>query len=668
MVKICLNMIVKNESKIITRLFDSIINLIDFWIISDTGSTDGTQDIITNYFNDKKIEGQLHNHTWKNFGHNRDLSLKLAQNCDYPFDYILLLDADMKLVITDKFNKNDLTDDVYTLKQGSIHFSYYNVRLIKKSIKAFCVSVTHEYYSIPNGAKYNSLESLYIDDIGDGGSKANKFSRDISLLEQGLIDEPNNSRYFFYLAESYKNFGNKQMAIKNYLLRIKAGGWYEEIYMSCYNIGNLCENINDRIFYYLEAIQYNPKRLETICKLIEIYRFEGKHHIALSFYKMGKDIQNMERIDRDILFMEMDAYRYLLDYELSIIANHVFDNKKIGLNISNELMLQRKTNHININRYNCVRNNLWCYIEPIKLSKIKNFTYNLPNNKFIFYTNPCLYFHNNIMKLCLRAINFTFDIKNNSYFVNNLEPSINNPVISETHLYTLNNNFSFTDNNYSIVGPDINDNNFFKYPSHVKGIEDIRQLCIDNVVYSIGNCREVNNNNVPAMILGVDNKFMKLTIIDKPELNNLCQKNWSMFEHNNELHILYGFSPLIFLKVNTNTGECNTILEYDINLFLAEFRGGTNGFWINNKLHFIIHEVIFKDNRRFYAHRIVIFNDELKIINISVPFYFENFDIEYCMGAIYNEKTKEVFVSYGVQDKKACISKIDIDSIEYSIK
>ena len=44
--KICLNMIVKNESTIITRLLDSVISLIDHYVICDTGSTDNTTQII----------------------------------------------------------------------------------------------------------------------------------------------------------------------------------------------------------------------------------------------------------------------------------------------------------------------------------------------------------------------------------------------------------------------------------------------------------------------------------------------------------------------------------------------------------------------------------------------------------------------------------------------
>ena len=53
--KICLNMIVKNESTIITRLLNSVISLIDHYVICDTGSTDNTTQIIDDYFKDKNV-------------------------------------------------------------------------------------------------------------------------------------------------------------------------------------------------------------------------------------------------------------------------------------------------------------------------------------------------------------------------------------------------------------------------------------------------------------------------------------------------------------------------------------------------------------------------------------------------------------------------------------
>ena len=54
-VSICLNMIVRNESTIIRRLFDSVLPIIDTYCICDTGSTDNTKEVIREYFSTKDI-------------------------------------------------------------------------------------------------------------------------------------------------------------------------------------------------------------------------------------------------------------------------------------------------------------------------------------------------------------------------------------------------------------------------------------------------------------------------------------------------------------------------------------------------------------------------------------------------------------------------------------
>jgi len=56
--------------------------------------------------------------------------------------------------------------------------------------------VTHEYLSTDNFNK-DTLNTLNIYDINDGGCKENKFLRDIQLLSEGLKQEPTNARYMF---------------------------------------------------------------------------------------------------------------------------------------------------------------------------------------------------------------------------------------------------------------------------------------------------------------------------------------------------------------------------------------------------------------------------------------------------------------------------------------
>jgi len=96
---ICLNMIVKDENHVITRCLESVKSLIDYWVIVDTGSQDGTQDTIKNFLKD--IPGELYERPWVNFGHNRNEALALAQD---KSDYILFIDADDQLVFSEELS------------------------------------------------------------------------------------------------------------------------------------------------------------------------------------------------------------------------------------------------------------------------------------------------------------------------------------------------------------------------------------------------------------------------------------------------------------------------------------------------------------------------------------------------------------------------------------
>ena len=72
---ICLNMIVKNEEHCIEKSLNSIKHLIDYWIISDTGSTDNTKEKIKEILKD--IPGELHENEFVDFFKQVDKS-KLA--------------------------------------------------------------------------------------------------------------------------------------------------------------------------------------------------------------------------------------------------------------------------------------------------------------------------------------------------------------------------------------------------------------------------------------------------------------------------------------------------------------------------------------------------------------------------------------------------------------
>jgi glycosyltransferase involved in cell wall biosynthesis len=280
---LCLNMIVKNESKIITRLFDSVASIIDCYCICDTGSTDNTVSLITEYFDKKGIPGKVVVEPFKNFCHNRNVAL---QSCLGMSDYVLLLDADMIFEIKN-FKKEQLAvAKSFHILQGNDSFYYQNMRILQNNGLYKYVGVTHEYIDTPSGNTTGGFkkDELFIRDIGDGGSKGDKFERDIRLLLDGIKEEPNNVRYYFYLANSYHDSGKFEEAIPFYKKRIEYAGWIEEVWYSYYMIAECYLNLKDITEFEnwsQKAFIYRSHRSEPLLKLAKFFQEKVKFKIKM---------------------------------------------------------------------------------------------------------------------------------------------------------------------------------------------------------------------------------------------------------------------------------------------------------------------------------------------------------------------------------------------------
>src|SRR5437773_1222364 len=108
-----LKMIVKNEKANLERCLSAAAPYIACWVIGDTGSTDGTQDFIRSFFDARNIPGELHGFPFVNFEQARNEALDRACASKLPFDYLLLIDADMELTVQNPAFSQDLTSAAY---------------------------------------------------------------------------------------------------------------------------------------------------------------------------------------------------------------------------------------------------------------------------------------------------------------------------------------------------------------------------------------------------------------------------------------------------------------------------------------------------------------------------------------------------------------------------
>jgi glycosyltransferase involved in cell wall biosynthesis len=321
---ICLNMIVKDEAPVIRRCLDSVLPIIDHWVIVDTGSSDGTQEIIRAHL--KGVPGELHERPWQDFAHNRSEALALARGRG---DYVFVIDADEILQIAPGFELPALTCDSYNIHVLFGGCSYMRRQLVSNSLPWRYEGVLHEYITCEQARTEELLKGLQTVPFHDGARArdANTYRRDALVLERALIDDPQNTRHVFYLAQSYRDAGDFELALRNYKRRVEMGGWPEEVWYSLYQVAQLKERTGaawpEVLEGYLTAWQYMPDRAGPLYRVGMHYQGKGEYHASHLFFSRA---MRLACPGPDRLFVEQALYDYQLPIEYAVACFYVGDH------------------------------------------------------------------------------------------------------------------------------------------------------------------------------------------------------------------------------------------------------------------------------------------------------------------------------------------------------
>ncbi len=325
---ICLNMIVKNETRVLDRLFRTVKPYIDYYVIVDTGSSDGTQTFIRDWMSAAGIAGEVHERPWVNFGHNRQQALELAIAAGHG-DWVLFIDADEELGVSDpQFVRNLEKGVTYQIRKhhGEIRYALPNLVDITENRWQWQGPV-HEYLEHLHGSNRREVRNdvWIICHEGEGARSQDstaeqKFLRDADLLERELQANPEDSRSQFYLAQSYRHAGHFDKAYEAYRRRAAMAGWAEENFMAQLESGRTAILLNKPEQVVQEALfrafELRPQRAEPLHDLARYYRERKKYARAYVFAKSGIQIP----YPNDHLFVSEDVYAWRLLDELAVAA------------------------------------------------------------------------------------------------------------------------------------------------------------------------------------------------------------------------------------------------------------------------------------------------------------------------------------------------------------
>jgi glycosyltransferase involved in cell wall biosynthesis len=709
---LCLNMIVKNESKIIERLLNSVVKYIDSYCICDTGSTDNTVEVIETFFEKHGIPGKVIREPFRDFGYNRTFALKACEDMEKA-EYVLLLDADMIFwvdpqITPDTFKKLLPAYEAFTVFQGSDRYYYKNTRIVKNRIGVKYWGVTHEYVDLPREARSYCIDKhiAFINDIGDGGSKTDKFLRDVRLLKKGLQEHPDNDRYTFYLANSLKDAGILDEAIETYRKRIQIGGWIEEIWYSHFNIGHCYARKNDMtnaISAWLDAFECYPARIENIYEIIHHYRITGKNKLAYQFCVIAKRIIESQQ-KFDFLFMQKDVYDFKIDYELSIVGYYYvvgyyynmekYDLAKISMNILNYPHLEKD---IAAN----VMSNYKFYVKPLSRKKTSTFDDLITQLKrvgvekmetesdFVSSTPSIVRLSNKRYIVNVRFVNYSINEEGEYVQKSNIETrnvvatlERDGPEDACRILASLESYGSYRNEVCRIIanlqreGPSypwriVNEcfvEHDKQYDAYYVGLEDMRLIFPQKsgqeiLIYSANRGLPDGRMSVELGALDPATGRTIPPLFPTTEHNHKIEKNWVWIPHGNGHKLIYHWYPVTvgdevdgkFVKTHdVATPPC-----------FRNLRGSTNGIVIEGDIWLICHAVSYED-RRYYYHMFVVLDGSTLQVKKYTPFFtFDNEKVEYTLGFTWDPLTDELLIGYSLMDRRTEYMSVARKSIEF---
>jgi glycosyltransferase involved in cell wall biosynthesis len=634
-------MIVKNEAHGIRETLESFKPFINRWTILDTGSTDGTQDVIRRVLDG--IPGSLHEEPFVDFATSRNRALELHGD---PTTYTVMPDGDDRLINGEALRSfletrggDGQAAYLTNLRRGTL--SYWLPLILRTSAGWRYHGVVHEFIGPIFGEGFATTKIPDVQFVQDSRelsleASRKRWTRDLVLLKAELAVKPSDGRTLFYLGQTYECLNDPQEALRVYERRIAVGGWAEETFEAYLRRAKILDTLKkpwpEIQQAYLDAYRFDGERAEPLFQIAEHWYCEQVHELTYLFAARAADLPPPS----STLFVDEEVYTWKAA-DLAATSGYYLNDpaaRKKGRELAEQCVRVRPEDER-------LRANWAFYARPASElfagyhSKPIGF---VPEPPYVA-TSPSIHYDRTTGKWRCIARTTDRSIVNGQYS-------------------TPDDNVTYIRNFMLELDGDLDVSRTFEMRDKtgiprssftVHGFEDCRlfnhlgRLCC---IATVCDFTEQGTREIALVELDADYAISAATPLRGP-WSDVAQKNWVPVE-GDPAKLIYAIAPegrrgaVVFdLDGTTIAARPMTCLEH------GRLCGGSQAIRVDDGWLCIVRDVAWPGSGPIYLHRFVLLSDDFQLVGMSDPFFFERKGIEFCAGLAYD--AERLVASFGVE-------------------
>ena len=395
---ICYTMIVKNGGELLEKVLTDNLPIIDRWCILDTGSTDGTQEVINRVLKNKK--GKLFEEPFVDFKFSRNRCLELAgKSCKFicMLDDTYCIRGDLRKFLDEV--RGDQFSDSFSMLIQSDDTEYYSNRIIKSKTELKYIHRIHEVITNKNNINVTipAQNAIIFDNRADymENRTMSRKQFDLDLLFKEVEDDPDDPRALYYIAQTYGCIGDEINKAKYFEQRIAhpVEGYFQEKIDACFELArcyNFKVNPLTKELYTIQQPELTDEQWKICEKFyLQAYSLDNKRPDSLYFigiyYYLKKDMFNAYNYFKKAFEVGYPiGSQYSLKPTLSFHflpkflaeVSYIFNDFQTGLEASKLFLTSEKFNNPQSESWNLMLNWYKIHENLCKMPKISE----KPNN------------------------------------------------------------------------------------------------------------------------------------------------------------------------------------------------------------------------------------------------------------------------------------------------